>query len=610
MLNFSSQIVDTDNGWASVQNQQLIIHDPAVGGQPARLSVDSHTQPFTVLIDDLPLVGSATVTTRTLISIQFPPDQAPIYDSEFKLSPDRCQLDLRIQVKQAAQHFSLADHPPSPHLTLSLTSEVLPLSDFEQSLAQDILLALQNSGIRKGVVPEGIRQAIRQPGEWVRVAETPAPVPAENRLDFLFELPRPEPENAAGFRIHWPVLAECLANEIILQRFFRPPGRPGYTVYGDLLKSETIPEPPLSAADQSVEISEFGEVFARIAGLPVFNGEQIHVSPHQSFTQLNSQKGLIHDLKHGLSIGGDLDEQTRLWSTGFVEIKGSVKQAEIHCNESLIIHGTCIGSQLTSGGDSAARLRLLEPVSHLKQEMEALLLMYQDLESRVSFRQLPSSKELFLRLIKTQFPGLLQAVDDLWQLNQSLKQLHPRRSLLLKVVLSHLMNLSDRPLDIRIFRDWLDKLSAFLVDLKPAVQAGGDIYLDYAQKTNAVAKGSIFVLGEGCYNSRLQAGGDILFCGTPGYCREGLLEARGRIVVRELGSPNGSRLKIVLPASGKLEAGFIYPGVEVCFGTAPVQHFVEACQQVSVCWKDDQMRVSESLLFKSEPKTDVLIEKI
>ncbi len=611
MLDFSTQTVNSENGWASVQNQQVIIHDHMPGGQPAQLSVsDQAISSFNVLIGDLLLEGSMTVNTRTPISIQFPPAQAPVYESEFKLSPDRCSLELRIIVKQAGQEFVLTDQPPSPHLTLSLSSQSLPLKDFEQTLCQDILQAIQNSGILKGIQAEGIRQAIKQVGEWALVAKTPQPIHGENRLDFLFELPRPEADKALGFRIRWPFLETCLADEIILQRFFRPPGRPGYTVYGDLLKSEPAAEPALSATDNSVEISEFGEVFAKRAGLPIFDGERIRIAPLEQLSLEQNQAGLIHDSDHSISIEKNLSDQSRLWAKGFIEIQGNVNQSEIHSTESLIIHGSCIGSNLTAGGDSAARMRLLAPVTQLKQNMEALLSMYQDLESRVPFSQLPPSKDIFMRLLKTQFPNLIQETEHLRLLNKSLKQLHPRRTMLLKIVLSHFMNLSERPLNLKIFKDWLDKISAFRAELEPDATIGGDVYLGYAQKTNLVAKGSIFVLGEGSYNSDLQAGGDILFCGKPGYCREGTLQARGRIVAGELGSPNGSRLKIKLPIDGQIDADLIHPGVEICFGEAPVQHVIESHQRVQMHWKNEKLHLGDSQIFKSGPKTEILIKKV
>ena len=144
---------------------------------------------------------------------------------------------------------------------------------------------------------------------------------------------------------------------------------------------------------------------------------------------------------------------------------------------------------------------------------------------------------LFLRVIKTQFSGFATQVESLWRLNKSLKQLHPRRTMALKVVLSHLMNLNERPLTQRLFEDWLNGLSDFARELVSLPAQANHAYLSYAQGSTLTVRGSIFVTGEGCYNSHLTAGQHIVFTGSPGYCREGSLKAEGHLFVPARGQP-------------------------------------------------------------------------
>jgi hypothetical protein len=60
------------------------------------------------------------------------------------------------------------------------------------------------------------------------------------------------------------------------------------------------------------------------------------------------------------------------------------------------------------------------------------------------------------------------------------------------------------------------------------------------------------------------------------------------VIVRELGSPNGSRLRIQLQPQSKVYAELIYPGVELRFGKAAPYHFLEKQEQVELCLEGEK----------------------
>ncbi|HEY9840673.1 MAG TPA: hypothetical protein V6D23_09480, partial [Candidatus Obscuribacterales bacterium] len=269
-----------------------------------------------------------------------------------------------------------------------------------------------------------------------------------------------------------------------------------------------------------------------------------------------------------------------------LEISGDVSHSHLEAQESAIIHGNTIRSQITAGGDAAARMRLREPVEKLYAQMEQLLKLFREVRKALPKGRALDDKQIFIRVIKNQFPQLMAEVDEIWKLNQSLRQLHPRRTMVLKVVLANLMNLAERSMDERSFIDWLDKLRSFLDDLLQIDPLRNHVYLGYVQGSHVVSRGSVFILGEGCYNSELQAGDDIVFCGSPGYCREGVLKVGRNLYVPELGSPNGSRLKVFLEPGSRIRAHKIHPGVELQFGENLGQHLLEARFHVDIFVKN------------------------
>ena len=247
-----------------------------------------------------------------------------------------------------------------------------------------------------------------------------------------------------------------------------------------------------------------------------------------------------------------------------------------------MVHGNTVKAKIASGGDASASMRLIPPVKHLLVQMLKLQKLFLELKKSVPELASRTDKIIFIQLIKTQFPILLNDAGLVWQQVNTLKKLHPRKTMVLKVVLSHLLNLEQKEFNATLYHDWVDKLGDFLLDLEALENLSSHVYLNYVQTSEVFSQGNIYILGEGCYNSQLHARQHVLITGTPGYCREGLIEAGGNVIVRELGSPNGSRLRLQLQPQSCVYAELIYPGVEVRFGHASPYHFLERQERVAL----------------------------
>jgi hypothetical protein len=294
-----------------------------------------------------------------------------------------------------------------------------------------------------------------------------------------------------------------------------------------------------------------------------------------------------------------VEEQAQVWADQHVEIQGSVSHSFIEAGECVVLHGNTIRTRVNAGGDAAASMRLYTPTEELLTELDQILYLFGELRRTVPALQRHSDKVVLVNLIKTQFPGLLDQVNALWELNKGLRKLHPRKNMLLKVVLSSLLQFQEKIQDEHTLADWSQKLREFLLDLMVRDQVSSDIYATYVQGSQLTASGSIYVLGEGCYNSHLMARKHILIMGEPGYFREGNLSLQGRLIVRELGSPNGSRVTIEMPAEGQIFAHTVYPGVDIQMGQAHYHvlqrlenvHFLQdgegqvALQPLNVSWR-------------------------
>lgn len=575
------------HGWVAIQDGTIEVGDPLSAGQPAVIEADDSVL---VYINDQLISEPVNVFSRTDIRIQLPFRVLPEYECDFKVTPDHLQVYLTVTPRQPGSFFKLPDISPTFHLMLRAQAEAAPLCAFAEDIRAHILAELQSQGICEGIQPEAIQRAIVQPNQTHLIAVGRRPQPAQNQLHFAFRLPEPDPLLPQGFALRFPVLRKCKAGEVLVQRE-RLSGQSGLSVYGQVLAFDTAPQVLLRAADGSVRISaDQDQAIARIEGSPSFTGHAAKVGPFDSRSEdLPGGPGALYDISGTLQVQGGIQEQTRLWTTQHLELAGGISHAQVEVGEHAVIHGSIVRSRLTVGGDRAACMRLLMPVSQLHRQLEQVLQILYEIQRTVPSERQPDQKTLIIRIIKTQFPGLMKEVDLLWELNQSLKQLHPRRTMVLKVVMSHLLNLAERQLTASIFVDWLDKLRAFLNDLQAQTPMGSHIYFHSAQGADLTSSGHIFVLGEGCYHSQLQALGDIVFCGTPGYCRESVLKLGGRLIVPELGSPNGTRLKVYLGPQSEVRVQKLYPGVELHFGEGFQTHVLEPMVQQRIFWAEGQI---------------------
>ncbi|HEY9841767.1 MAG TPA: flagellar assembly protein A, partial [Candidatus Obscuribacterales bacterium] len=346
------------NGWVSIQNNALHVEDPRPPGKPAVISADDSVS---VYVNDLPIHGPTDVFAHTHIRIQLPFRAYPEYDCEFEVAANLCAVDLTVRERTPGYFYSLPDTPAAEQLLIQAEAQAAPLSAFADDIVPEIVHELKARKISTGIFSERVQQALEQPGTPVRVVETQAPVSPVNRLDYLFALPEPDPLHPAGFSIAFPLLHVCKAGEVLVRRQRSDESAPGISIYGETL-APVKPEPaPLKASpDRTAVVNpDENEATARLEGIPSFNGREVRVGPlDRRSGVLEGGPGAFYDIKGSLQVDGSITSQAQILVSQHLEISGDVSHSHLEAQESAIIHGNTIRSQITAGGDAAARMRL------------------------------------------------------------------------------------------------------------------------------------------------------------------------------------------------------------------------------------------------------------
>ncbi len=579
------------NGVASVEDGHIQIRDPQPGGSPARLQADDSVLVF---VNEVPITEPVEVFSRTSIRVTLPLFTLPRYTAKIQVDSDWMSAWLELKVLKPGLFYHLQDTPPTRELLIKTLAKPALLKDFEE-IRTEILGTIQKRGVVFGILDQNLDQALESPPESpICIARGQPPVYLADHFEERYAFPHlpegPQSLDLPPLELIYPVLRPCKAGEVLVKKI---PGR--VESEGRNLKGETLIAPeiqrPLLAADGSVRLQKEGsEIVASLEGIPSFNGRDARVRGCHIYTEpILGYRGNIVDVQGSVQIAADVTDQAQIWSSQHIEIAGQVSHAQLEADENMIVHGNTVKAKIASGGDASASMRLIVPVKNLLVQMLKLQKLFAELKKTVPQLANRSDKAVFLQLLKTQFPGLLNDAEQLWEQLKTLKKLHPRKVMVLKVVLSHLMNLEQKDFSAALYHDWVDKLGDFLLDLEALENLSSHVYLNYVQASEIYSQGNIYILGEGCYNSQLHARKHVLITGTPGYCREGRIEAGGHVIVRELGSPNGSRLRIQLQPQSKVYAELIYPGVELRFGKTTPYHFLEKQTRVELCLEGESV---------------------
>lgn len=582
------------NGMASIENGHIHIQDPQPGGQAATIMADDSVLVF---VNEVPIQEPVEVFSRTSIRVTLPLRTFPRYHLSLTKDPDLMRAWLKIEQEAPGLFYQLEDTPPSPFLQIKIQEKSAPLSAFEE-IRSEILEELQHEAIVYGIQEDQLDQILAHPDqEPVCIAQGQTPVFIADRIEERYALPEPVMGQAAllnaPFQMHFPVLQACKAGEILVRRIPGHLEREGINIFGQKLPRPEFSK-PLQVVDGTVLLQNEGlEALSRLEGIPSFNGRDIKVRPCQTYSDpIMGTRGAIVDVKGSVQIAADVLDQAQVWATQHIEIQGQVSHAQLEAEESIFVHGNTVKGHIASGGDTTASMRLIPSVEALLSEMQHVDRLFHDLKKSVPQLAQRPDKLILINLLKTQFPQLRQDAEKLWELLKSMKKLQPRKVMVLKVVLANLLNLEQKEVNAEIFSDWVLKLGEYLQDLTALENLYSHVYLGYVQGSQVISQGNIYILGEGCYNSKLQARQNIVITGLPGYCREGTLEAGENLTVRELGSPNGSRLLVRLSPHSRVYAQLIYPGVEFVFGNQAQRHILEKLEWVELFQENGQVQIA------------------
>ena len=441
---------------------------------------------------------------------------------------------------------------------------------------EEVLQYLAKAQITFGLKKEAVKKAIAAPGRKVLIAEGKPPVKSTNGyIEYLFKEKEKEPENGAQFsdkvdHFSFHKVRSVKKGEILAVKYPPQLGKVGYNVYGEKTTVAAPTDPQWRIGD-GVEVVDNQAIAVR-SGRPAVKDGYLTVLPVYCVeNDLDLSVGNI-DFHGDVTVKGNVQDNFRIKATGMVKVGQSMTQALVESDNSVEVENNIIGCRVTAGGNSiyyqeacsylnrlgmlfaeqekAVKVLKNNALSKMKEKKHgdrAIIQLLLDTKYRIIVANLKS----FYKLAGQFDTG--KTVTDLIELFKELPEKISEKG---RCNIENLAELND--LRQRIIRTYeiIKKLDVN----KAYVQAG------YIQNSQIKAGGDIMVTKKGVYNSYLLSGGKVIIKGNPGVFRGGVIQARGDVFVKELGSPGGSKVLVQTDAGNRIIATKVYANVTLTIG--------------------------------------------
>lgn len=493
-------------------------------------------------------------------------------EERYTLQIDKDLMHVRLRVEPLGA-YGIADHRPTDSLTPGLTR--IPVNTVT---VEEVEKALADMGVTYGINQETIRQAVQQPdGGLVIVASGLPPVPGQaGSLEWLAEADKAEynPKQRVNYRER-ATLVTVKAGEPVAA--IRPPvpGEPGRNVMDRVIPVEP-PVPCKVSVGPGIRLEPDGTMVAEQPGRPVQVASAgfpvVRISPmHEHVGNVDRTSGNLH-VKGDVVVTGDVTDGMEVTAAGRAVILGNLTAGvTVKSGGSIKIVGQAIGSTLIAGGNQVYYHTLLPLVQELNGRLDSLIAATSEVmkSSTHSIADIErAGVGLILRAVADRnFMDLnplanrvLTLMGELGEINDATAQ-RLNRALRSRV-------LGGRLFEVRTLQELAD-VQHTLVDVRGTietmVEGEADVEVSYCEQSQVQASGSIYLVGQGSYRSKLTAGADIQ---VHGIVAGGVLRARDHVHLHEVGTDAGTLTLIEVSEKGSVMAKFAHTNVRIHLGKA------------------------------------------
>lgn len=553
-----------EDGCVWIENQKVYVKDFRGKGLPPTIIPCEN---ITLIIDGNVCNHIVFVNSKNNIEIKINEEiKEPSISVTF--SEDELYAYIRFEPGKKRQ-FRIKDSDPANSLTIQVQEIVK--ETFNNITRDRVSQELSKAGVVYGIDQKVIDEIIKADKEKIfTVAKGDMPITGKDaQIEIFFQdgPSKQEPlENEQGVVSYRNLLVftSVKVKDVITVKHKIEEGKNGMTVTGKPI----IPPAPKDlnlVAGRGVAIEENGLIaIAVVSGIPhkTIKDNDIIIEVSE-LLQINKDIDLsIGNINYDndILINGTVKETMEVNSLGNVYINGNVTFAKVNALKNITIRGNVISSRVFSG---SIRLygNLLVDLKEIDDMLKLMIQLIEELMRKAAFK---------IEDIKKKGIGVVIKL----LLNSKLKDLPGKIfNLFINVNKSHYGILNGIALEVyeslKVFLGDCTTIKTLeeLVKIETAVSKSFDYYIvntdnniitiNYALNSDISSDGSIKIIGNGCYNTKIHSKTEVYVRGN---FIGGEIFAGKLVTLFQVGSDVGAKSLIETPSNGRIIANKIYEG--------------------------------------------------
>ena len=556
-----------NSGRAWVSEGKVYVCDPADGGDPATVIPASGV---VLYVNGVLQKDPVKVLSSDKIEVK-PAKQEQPGKYRFEIEKDKMEAILVVEPAKVV-NYALYQQDKQENLVLKAFTREEIKSPFTY---HDFQKAVVEAGIVAGVEYSEALKYIENPEEARIVVARgfPAEPPVDETVEILFPQ---NPDYAPRVKENGTVDYHNLLNihsveEGALLAVKSPgiPGKPGLNVFGEVVPPPAPRKVLLHVGKGAAFDEEEGVVYSVKAGRPVAkrSGKSYFIDVEDVLVHegdVDIESGNLRFKGSLLLIKGNVQDSMAVQATGMVVIGGIAAGARVIANDHVRINGNTVSSTVTAGINEKLLKDLLSNISVLEKSFGKVSEIVRQLSAHEKVKrtvvgfgfliklvierkltELPGAADKLNNLLKSLFVDLPEEVDKtLFSINKLIADPHTLNS---DDELTKLLE------GIKLIRDFINALRSN----RSNVEMGG------AANSRVTATGNVAIKGLGCYNTMVQAGGDVY---VEKVLRGGEILAAGSVQINEAGTETGVKTVINAGSSGEIRIGLCHEGVHIKVG--------------------------------------------
>jgi uncharacterized protein len=522
-------------------------------------------------------------------------------DTKWDITCDSQYLTVNLHVQPGLKkYYKIIDREPDSHILVEAEERIEVRNELEY---KSVLTALEQLHVVHGFNHSEIMAAINteKPGHFVVASGIKPKEGQHGRFELLVNTdkktgPHERSDGTMDFR-EVQVIPAVNQGQVIAIIHPPVPGTPGYNVSNSPVPPEPV-FPLIVQAGRGIALVENEtKVVATETGRPI-------VEQRGLFAKFSIIPKLVHysdvDITSGnvrfkgdVDVLGNVEEGMVVEAEGNVTIFQNANKATIASKNTIILQRNSIGSTLSAGKHNIFESELINQLETIKGEFSKLLLSIHQLLLLPAFKTTDFQKKglypIIKLLLEQKFRTILPPVKQFLELCRQGHQVLGIEWLTISEQLrrSLLSSITNEYHSMDRLEELADRMEAIIQKQNNANEGECFISLMYAINSTIYSAGDVSIKGQGCYNSKILAGGKIEISGV---LRGGEVHAKKEICIKEAGSEGGTITRISVPANQRIKIGLAREGTVIQIGK--VKHTFQKEQRNITAFLDEKGRLS------------------